>query len=398
MTMLLKNKILCLRYRTASLSRKPTFTDKLKRVKGYMRVRSGVLMDEGDFTKARSMLFPRQVLAGHGVLDQISSVCRDFGLSGTALIVAGEKTKKIAGDLVADTLKDDGYEVQFALVGDANGEDLKIVENTAKEVKASFLLGVGGGSKIDLAKMAGKDLGLAFISIPTSASHDGIASGRASIKGKTGPMSLEAKVPLGVVADTAIILKAPYRLLASGCADVISNSTALMDWEFARRLRNEEFSRSAYALANYTAQTIIDNADLIRPDLEESVWIAIRPIIISGISMSVAGSSRPTSGSEHMFSHALDVIAPGRALHGEQCGVGCIMMMYLHGGDWMRIRSALGKISSPTSATELGVSREQVIEALMTAHKIRKDRFTILGTMGLTYEAAEKVATITRVI
>jgi glycerol-1-phosphate dehydrogenase [NAD(P)+] len=124
--------------------------------------------------------------------------------------------------------------------------------------------------------------------------------------------------------------------------------------------------------------------------------MAIRPIIISGISMSVAGSSRPTSGSEHMFSHALDVIAPGKALHGEQCGVGCIMMMYLHGGDWMRIRTALQKIGAPTSAKELGISNEKVIEALVTAHKIRKDRFTILGNLGLTPEAAEKIATIAR--
>ena len=257
---------------------------------------------------------------------------------------------------------------------------------------------MGGGSKIDLAKMAAKDLNIEFLSIPTSASHDGIASGRASIKNNSVPLSLEAKVPLGVIADTNVIVKAPYRLLAAGCADVISNSTALKDWEFARRMRNEEFSRSAYELANYTAQTIIDNADLIRPNMEESVWIAIRPIIISGISMSVAGSSRPTSGSEHMFSHALDVIAPGKALHGEQCGVGCIMMMYLHGGDWMRIRTALQKIGAPTSAKELGISNETVIRALVTAHTIRKDRFTILGNVGLTPEAAEKIATITKVI
>lgn len=54
--------------------------------------------------------------------------------------------------------------------------------------------------------------------------------------------------------------------------------------------------------------------------------------------MCIAGSSRPTSGSEHMFSHALDVLHPGKALHGEQCGVGCIMMMNLHGGDWKAIR------------------------------------------------------------
>lgn len=355
-------------------------------------------MDEGDFTKARSMLFPRNVLAGHEVIDSIPEVCRDFGLGGTAVIVTGPHTRKMAGERVASALEDSGYEVQFAMVGEANQNNLKEVEKICGEVNASFILGVGGGSKIDLSKMAAKDLGLSFISVPTSASHDGIASGRASIRNENGSRSMDAKVPLGVVADTSIIVKAPYRLLAAGCADVISNSTALMDWEFARRIRNVEFSRSAYALASYTSETIIENADLIKPELEESVWVAIRPIIISGISMSVAGSSRPTSGSEHMFSHALDTIAPGRALHGEQCGVGCIMMMYLHGGDWLRIRRALKRIGAPVNARELGIDRDQVIEALVKAQKIRPDRFTILGHSGITREAAEKVATITEVI
>ncbi|QLH74342.1 MAG: NAD(P)-dependent glycerol-1-phosphate dehydrogenase [Methanomassiliicoccales archaeon] len=354
-------------------------------------------MEEGDFTKARSMVFPRNVLVGHGVIRSVPQVCKDFALSGTALMVAGQKTIKAAGETIKDGLVREGYDVHEILVGEATDENLKKVIQAAKDVKPDFLLGVGGGSKIDLAKMAAKEMNLEFISIPTSASHDGIASGRASIKNNKGPISMDAKVPLGVIADTEVIVQSPFRLLAAGCADVISNSTALMDWEFAKRLRNESFSRSAYALASYTAETVIENADLIRPGLEESVWIAIRPIIISGISMSVAGNSRPTSGSEHMFSHALDLIAPGKALHGEQCGVGCIMMMYLHGGDWKRIRNALIKIGAPTTARELGITKEQVIQALVTANKVRKDRFTILG-MGLTPEAAEKIATITQVI
>jgi glycerol-1-phosphate dehydrogenase [NAD(P)+] len=141
----------------------------------------------------------------------------------------------------------------------------------------------------------------------------------------------------------------------------------------------------------------MENSELIRPDLEESVWIALRPIIISGISMSVAGSSRPTSGSEHMFSHAIDIMYPGRAMHGEQCGVGSIMMMYLHGGDWKVIRDALDNIGAPTTGRQIGLKDEEVIEALTVAAGIRKDRFTILGN-GINRETAAKVAKATGVI
>jgi glycerol-1-phosphate dehydrogenase [NAD(P)+] len=350
------------------------------------------------FTKARAMNFPRQVLAGHGCIDQVGSVCEDFELKGIGLIVTGPTTGTLAAKAVKESLERRKFDVQQIEVGVANQQNLVKVEEVAKDVRASFLLGVGGGSKIDLAKMASVNLRMPFLSIPTSASHDGIASPRASIKDGGNSLSLNATVPLGVIADTALIVKAPYRLLASGCADVISNSTAILDWQLAERLRSDDFSSSAANLAKYAAESIIENAASIKPNLEESVWVAIRPIIISGISMAVAGSSRPTSGSEHMFSHLLDKIAPGKALHGEQCGVGSVMMMYLHGGDWQRIREALLLIGAPTSAKDLGVSKEQLIEALVHAHEIRKDRYTILGDRGLNPDAAERLARITKVI
>jgi glycerol-1-phosphate dehydrogenase [NAD(P)+] len=73
------------------------------------------------------------------------------------------------------------------------------------------------------------------------------------------------------------------------------------------------------------------------------------------------------------------------------------MMMYLHGGNWQEIRNALKLIGAPVNALELGIKEEYIIEALLHAHKIRPERYTILGT-GLTREAAENVARITKVI
>ncbi|MFI5414365.1 MAG: iron-containing alcohol dehydrogenase, partial [Candidatus Lutacidiplasmatales archaeon] len=109
-------------------------------------------------------------------------------------------------------------------------------------------------------------------------------------------------------------------------------------------------------------------------------------------------SSRPCSGSEHLFSHALDQAGKHPSLHGEQCGVGAIMMMYLHGGDWERVRRALRTIGAPITARELGVSPEDVVEALVQAHAIRPERYTILGDNGLTREAATRLAGVTGVI
>jgi len=350
-----------------------------------------------DFTKVKDVCLPRNLIIGHGVLSKTAEVCSNFGFGKDAMLITGHDTYKAAGKKVEEILSEEGYNVNVLKIGDATLENVDKVINVSKETHSKMLLSIGGGSKIDIGKMVSMKLSIPVISVPTSASHDGIASGRASLKSNNGPVSIDAAVPTAVIADTEVLAHSPYRLLASGCADVVSNMTALMDWDFARRLRNEEFSSSAYSLSRYSADAIIANSELIRPGMEESIWISIKPIIVSGLSMSIAGSSRPTSGAEHMFSHALDIDHPGKALHGEQCGVGAILMMYLHGGDWQLIRDTLKNIGAPTTAKELGLKDDDVIDAMTKAHKVR-DRFTILGDNGLSREAAETVARMTQVI
>jgi len=350
------------------------------------------------FTKAKAMVFPREVLAGHHVLDKVGEMCRRFGFGGSGVLVTGPTTGPIAAKQVTDVLTGTGYEIHIIELGPATRENVDKTKALVKEVQAHFILGVGGGSKIDIAKLAAKETELPFLSVPTSAAHDGIASPSASIIDDKVPHSVEAVMPMGILADTHIIAKSPYRLLASGCADVISNLTAIRDWELAVRLKNEEFSTTAYTLSKISATTILQSAPMIKPMVEESAWIAIKPIVSSGISMSIAGSSRPTSGSEHMFSHALNRLAPGKALHGEMCGVGTIMMMYLHGGNWEEIRDALKLMKAPVTVHELGVTNTDIIRALCQAHTIRPERYTILGDNGMTPEAAENLAKLTGVL
>jgi glycerol-1-phosphate dehydrogenase [NAD(P)+] len=211
--------------------------------------------------------------------------------------------------------------------------------------------------------------------------------------------SIAAEPPLAVVADTEILADAPWELTTAGCADIISNYTAVLDWRLARRLKNVSYSEYGAALSEMTAEILVDNADSVRPGLEESAWVVVKALVSSGVAMSIAGSSRPASGAEHLFSHQLDRIAPGTALHGHQAGVGSIVTAYLHGGEsgmWRNIRDALESIDAPTNADELGVTEDQVIEALTTAHEIR-DRYTILGD-GLEERAARQAAEYTGVI
>ncbi|CDF30584.1 NAD(P)-dependent glycerol-1-phosphate dehydrogenase [Methanomethylophilus alvi] len=352
----------------------------------------------GEFTKARTMNFPRTTVFGHNVLEQTADICRSLLFGEDGIIITGRNTYEAAGKQVED-LVSEHFNVAPVFTDGCDHDNVEKAKAAAKEMRSTFILAIGGGSKIDTAKLVSNDLGIPFVSIPTSIAHDGICSDRASMKNEEGaPLTVQACPPMAVIADTGVLVKAPYRFLASGCADVISNMTALKDWDFARKIKDEEFSTSAYTMAHYAAESLINNSTLIKPGLEESIWLVLKPVIASGVSMCIAGSSRPTSGSEHMFSHALDLLHPGKALHGEQCGVGCIMMMCLHGGDWKQIRDALKNIGAPTTAAELGLSSDDVVDALVAANKVRKDRFTILGENGLTRNAALNLARTTGVI
>lgn len=344
----------------------------------------------------RKIQLPREIYTGAGVIEKTGPICRDLMFKGNVLVVSGPNTLKIGGEKAIESLQNEGFSVETFIIDKASQETVLQVQDFAQNV--SVVLGVGGGKVIDTAKLAATRNGIQFISVPTAASHDGIASPRASIKNEEGPVSLEAQAPIGVIADTEIISKAPFKLIAAGCGDIVSNYTAVLDWKLAYRLLNEYYSDSAAALSLMTAKMTLESANAIKEGHIESAALVVKALISSGMAISIAGTSRPASGSEHKFSHALDILAPKSALHGEQCGVGTIMMMYLHGGDWKFIRDRLKIIKAPTTALELGIEPEYIIEALNMAHTIRKERYTILGDRGLTRDAAEELATETGVI
>ena len=283
---------------------------------------------------------PREVHIGPNVLDDIGEICKNLRLFDEALVVSGYHTFDVAGKRTVEALEKSDFGVEVVKVKDASMESVEMVQE--RIANASVVLGVGGGKIIDVAKLASTNAHNYFISVPTTASHDGIASPMASIKNDIGSVSKSANSPMAVVADTGIINDSPFRLIAS-------------DWKLAYRLRNEPYSESAAALSEMTAKLIIKSSDSIKEGLEESARIVVKSLFSSGMAISIAGSSRPASGSEHLFSHALDRVAKKPALHGEQCGVGTIMMMHLHGGDWRSIQNILKTIGAPTTAAELGV-------------------------------------------
>jgi len=344
------------------------------------------------------MQLPREVIVGTDILGTVGETCRRLGFQETALIVTGPNAYNIAGKKVVESLAASGLPSDHMIVHQSTMQYVKLAEERIAEKKPCLVLGVGGGKDIDVAKLSSANMRIPFISIPTTASHDGISSPYASIKGFDKPYSVKGQAPLAILADAKLIAESPYRLLASGCGDIIAKYTAVRDWRLAHKIKNEYYGDYAADLALMSAKLVMKNAQAIRNRSQEGIRTVIEALISCGVAMSIAGSTRPCSGSEHLFSHALDAIVAKHALHGEQCGVGTIMCAYLHGVDWKLVRSVLQKIGAPTTGKELGLDASNIVKALTLGHKIRPDRYTIFGETGLTIEAAEKLARVTEVI
>ncbi|MGC9071725.1 MAG: NAD(P)-dependent glycerol-1-phosphate dehydrogenase [Acidilobus sp.] len=342
---------------------------------------------------------PKRVVVGDGVLSQLGKHLQElFPRGALVYIIAGQNVLQIYYKHVREVLEEAGFSTAYLLAGPATVGEAGRVAVEARKDRADVLLGLGGGRSIDLAKYVAAELGKDFISVPTAPSHDGITSPFATLKGFERPHSKMAKPPKLLLLDINVLASAPKRLAAAGFGDLIGKFTAVLDWRLAHRLRGEYYGAYAASLALMSAKHVSGYAREISLGKKEGLRALVEALVSSGVAMCIAGSSRPASGSEHLFAHALEVVSASPPLHGEAVGVGTIMMSYLHGLRWSRIRRLLRLAGAPTTAKELGVKDDEIIEALARAVSIRPERYTILGEKGLTREAAEELALRTGVI
>ncbi len=341
------------------------------------------------------MELPRKIVIGENNIEDIGKFVADLANPKKVSVVSGDRVKKIIYKKVADSLAASKIKNIWHI---SISNDTKAVQKTIAEIKkdkSDLIIGIGGGRSVDIAKMTAFTLKKSFVSIPTSASHDGIASPFVSIRGDK-PYSIIATAPLGVFVDIAILKKAPRRLLASGCGDLMAKVTAVRDWELARDNVGEYFGTYAANLASMSAKIVIENSKNFkkRPD----VRMIVEALISSGVAACIAGSSRPCSGAEHLFSHAVDYLEPGVGLHGEKCGIGSILISKLQGQDWKKIVQMLKNVGAPTTAKQIGLKPTTLAKALSIAQSLRPERYTILNQVKMTEEKAIALAKSTGVL
>jgi glycerol-1-phosphate dehydrogenase [NAD(P)+] len=245
------------------------------------------------------------------------------------------------------------------------------------------LVGIGGGRTLDVAKYAATRLGLPMVAVATNLAHDGVASPVSSLLHEGGKGSFAVVMPMAVVVDLDYVRTSPPRMVLSGVGDVVSDLTAIEDWYLASRERGEPVDGLAVAFARTAAESMLHRTD----GLESDRFLATlaEALVLSGMAMAAAGSSRPSSGADHEIMHAIDALFPGTANHGELAGVGALYSAFIREDLLLagQIDACLRRHDLPRLPADLGLSDDQFAEAVSYAPQTRPDRYTILEHLDL---------------
>jgi glycerol-1-phosphate dehydrogenase [NAD(P)+] len=252
--------------------------------------------------------------------------------------------------------------------------------------------GIGGGRTIDVTKFAAHMAGIPMVAVATSLAHDGIASPTSSLEHESGKGSYGVAMPVAVVVDLDRVRAAPGTLAIAGIGDAISDLSAVADWELSAADTGEPMDGLAAAMARTAAQAVLHQPGDARSG--EFLTVLAESLILSGLSMTVAGSSRPASGGDHEIMHAIDKLYPGTASHGELAGVGALFCTYLRedAGQAGLISACLGRHGLPRTPGDLGLSCADFTKAVGYAPSTRPGRYTILERLSLPEaEIAQRV-------
>lgn len=325
---------------------------------------------------SKHIAIPVILKIGPGVLDNLGSYVRDAQLQ-KVVILFGNGLIDMFGKDVMESLKESGVEVlEYQELDTVRLEDLTSLA-FSMPAKTQAIIGIGGGKVIDAAKYCGFLRNLAFISIPTSASSDGFSSASASLLVEGHRKSVPARLAYGIVVDTKIIKSAPKKFLYSGIGDMVSKITALYDWIFEEQHGYGKVNDFAVMIAKKAVNSFVRTPF---ESIEEDLFLKelLDSLAMSGIANEIAGSSAPTSGSEHLISHALDKMLEQPQLHGIQVGVATYLMSVVQDHRYRRVDTIFTQTGFWDYVKTLEMKREDFEKAIDIAPSIKPFRYTYL--------------------
>lgn len=282
----------------------------------------------------------QDVVLGDGVLDSVGAVFRrNFG-DATAVVVADGITFDVAGDAVQTSLDAAGCATVEPYVYPGHPTLYAKHENCAPLVESlrghdAIPVAIGSGTLNDLVKRSAHEAERPYMVVGTAPSMDGYTAFGASLAKAGHKQTMTCPAPRAFVADTQVLASAPDRMVASGYGDLIGKVPAGADWIIADALDVEKIDDEVWDRVQGPLRSAVGSPAKLQARDRAALEAQIEGLVMSGLAMQAAQSSRPASGAEHQFSHLWEMEGLGRdddppLSHGFKVGLGTISIAALY--------------------------------------------------------------------
>ncbi|MBQ4530430.1 MAG: iron-containing alcohol dehydrogenase family protein [Lachnospiraceae bacterium] len=321
---------------------------------------------------------PSILKVGNGTLKEVGKYLKENEFH-SVVVFFGNGLIDMFGSMVMESLKK--HDIALLDYRELDSTDINDIVELAFgiDTKTQAVLGIGGGKVIDVAKYAAYLRKMPFISVPTSASSDGFSSSSASLLVEGKRTSVPARLAYGIIVDTDVIKSAPDKFIYSGIGDLVSKITALYDWVYEDQQGYDTLNDFAMMIAKKAVNSFVRTSfesNSIKDD-----WFLrelVDSLAMSGIANEIAGNSAPSSGSEHLISHALDKILTEPQLHGIQVGTATYLMSLVQNHRYKRIHRIFTDTGFFEYVSTLGLRREDFVKAIDLAPSIKPYRHTYI--------------------
>jgi glycerol dehydrogenase len=322
---------------------------------------------------------PAFYIQGPGSLNLLGEKAATLGRSVVA-ICDSVVLPHIEADLTETLNRQDITPTIIPFDADVTHREMDRLAELVRSKGGEVVVGIGGGRTLDVAKGVSRRAGLPFVSVPTAASTDAPSTRGIVIYDDHHTMIAVEQMdqnPAFVIVDTAIIAKAPARLLLGGIGDAL---TAKFETEGAWKgtglsKQGTRPLRTGVMLGDICYRMLLEHGagamrvagtGEVTPDFEAVVetilWVSAVAFENTGLSIA------------HAVATELGAIEPVRkhSLHGEHAAYGTLVQAVAEGRPEDELTTLFGffdEIGMPRRLSALGMPDigDAAIEKLATA-------------------------------
>lgn len=249
-------------------------------------------------------------------------------------LISDPITYEIAGKRCMEILRDAGIQACIVVLRHTGFDEATLGELVIHMPDdCDLCVAVGTGAINDMTRYFSFRMHRPFFTVATAAPMDGFASSLAVLNINHLKTSIEAQTPSAIIGDTEILKGAPYRMIAAGLGDLLGKYTCLCDWKLSRIINGEHYCERIVELVEQSVNDVLKVADKAKDRNPEVLGHIMEGLVLAGVSASLYGNSRPTSGCEHHMSHFWEMkfeqAGKKPVPHGTQVGVGMVLVLKL---------------------------------------------------------------------